>query len=169
MTASRWSIHVAAFSLLLGAACTETPRAGDELRLADRDAIQATLDRYIRGLDRLDTPTYLSAWTPDGEVSLYGEDVHSGHAALGEYIVQEKANRAAAQERGEGFIQFHQLSNQRIEFTGPDTAEHRAYWTASRRRPDGTINVAFIGRLTDQFQRRDGQWLLQRREVMSDP
>jgi hypothetical protein len=169
MATPRWSIHIATIALLLGSACTRTPQAADEMRLADRDAIQATLDRYIRGLDRLDRETYLSAWAEDGEVSLYGEEVHRGHAALGEYIVHEVAERAAARERGEGFIQFHQLYNQRIEFTGPDTAEHRAYWTASRRSPDGTIHVAFIGRLTDQFQRRDGQWLLQRREVLSDP
>lgn len=156
--------------LILTAACTgATPDADTGLRLADRDAIQATIDRYIRGLDRLDAPTYLSAWAEDGEVSLYGEDVHSGHDALAEYIVNEQASRAAAQEQGEGFVQFHQLSNQRIEFTGPDTAEHRAYWTASRRDPEGNIEVAFIGRLVDQFVRRDGEWLLQRREVFSEP
>jgi hypothetical protein len=166
-------MSMGALVLILAAACTGAPDASGDanegLRLADRDAIQGTLDRYIRGLDRLDVETYLSAWAEDGEVSLYGEEVHRGHAALGQYIVQEKSERAAAQERGEGFIQFHQLSNQRIEFTGPDTAEHRAYWTASRRRPDGSIHVAFIGRLVDQFRLRDGKWLLQRREVLSDP
>lgn len=169
----QWAKGTGVLVLLLTAACTGAPDAGgngvDNLRLADRDAIQATLDRYIRGLDRLDTETYLSAWAEDGEVSLYGEEVHRGHAALSEYIVHEKAERAAAQERGEGFVQFHQLYNQRIEFTGDDTAEHRAYWTASRRRPDGSIQVAFIGRLVDEFRLRDGEWLLQRREVLSDP
>jgi hypothetical protein len=156
-------------SLLLVVACTRAPEADVDLRLTDRDAIQATLDRYIRGLDRLDSDTYLSAWTPDGEVSLYGDEVHRGHEALAGYIVNEKAERATAQEKGEGFVQFHQLYNQRIEFTGPDTAEHRAYWTASRRRPDGTIEVAFIGRLVDQFRMQEGKWLLQRREVLADP
>lgn len=169
----QWAKGTGLLVLLLTAACTDAPDAAegaaDGLRLADRDAIQGTLDRYIRGLDRLDTQTYLSAWAEDGEVSLYGEEVHRGHAALGEYIVHEKAERAAAQERGEGFVQFHQLYNQRIEFTGADTAEHRAYWTASRRRPDGSIDVAFIGRLVDEFRLRDGKWLLQRREVLSDP
>jgi hypothetical protein len=169
MRVLRWPGCVVALALLLTAACTGAPETDGNLRLADRDAIQATLDRYIRGLDRLDTQIYLSAWAGDGEVSLYGEEVHRGHEALGQYIVHERAERAAAQERGEGFIQFHQLSNQRIEFTGPDTAEHRAYWTASRRRPDGSIQIAFIGRLVDQFRLRDGQWLLQRRDVMSDP
>jgi hypothetical protein len=168
MTVLRWPGRMGSLALLLVAACSGAPDASN-LRLADRDAIQATLDRYIRGLDRLDTEIYLSAWAGDGEVDLYGEEVHRGHEALGQYIVHERAERAAAQERGEGFIQFHQLSNQRIEFTGPDTAEHRAYWTASRRRADGSIQVAFIGRLVDQFRLRDGQWLLQRREVMSDP
>lgn len=169
MTAMRWSAPVATLALLLATGCTGEPDSDSGLRFADRDAIQATLDRYIRGLDRLDSETYLGAWAPDGEVSLYAGEVHRGHEALGQYIVHERAERAAAQERGEGFIQFHQLSNQRIEFTGADTAEHRAYWTASRRRADGSIEIAFIGRLVDQFQRRDGQWLLQRREVLSDP
>lgn len=170
MRISRWSGCLVMPVLILASACTDVaPDAGADMRLADRDAIQATLDRYIRGLDRLDAPTYLSAWAEDGEVSLYGEDVHRGHAALGEYIVSEKAARAAAAERGEGFVQFHQLSNQRIEFTGPDSAEHRAYWTASRRDAQGNVEVAFIGRLVDRFVRRDGDWLLQRREVSSDP
>lgn len=170
MMISRWTGGIAAFALALTAACTgATPEPDADLRLADRDAIQATIDRYIRGLDRLDAPTYLSAWTEDGEVSLYGEDVHSGHDALAEYIVNEQAARATAREQGEGFVQFHQLSNQRIEFTGPDTAEHRAYWTASRRDGEGNIEVAFIGRLVDQVVRRDGQWLLQRRELFDEP
>lgn len=171
MSASRLAgkVNLLAICLGMAAACTPPPPDTDDLRLADRDAIQATLDRYIRGLDRLDTDTYLSAWADDGEVSLYGDEVHRGHEALGGYIVHERSERAAAQERGEGFIQFHQLSNQRIEFTGPDTAEHRAYWTASRRTPDGRIEVAFIGRLVDQFVRRDGDWLIHKREVLSEP
>jgi hypothetical protein len=168
MQASRWSGFIAVVALMT-TACANKPATDDGARFADRDAIQATLDRYIRGLDRLDQETYLSAWATDGEVSLYGEEVHTGHEALAGYIVHEKAERAALAEKGEGFVQFHQLYNQRIEFTGPDTAEHRAYWTASRRRPDGSIHVAFIGRLTDEFRRRDGQWLLQRREVLGDP
>jgi hypothetical protein len=170
MTISRWTGCLASFALALTAACSGAPPDTDaDLRLADRHAIQGTLDRYIRGLDRLDTPTYLSAWAEDGEVSLYGEDVHQGHDALAEYIVQERAVRAAAQQQGQGFVQFHQLSNQRIEFTGPDTAEHRAYWTASRRNPAGQIEVAFIGRLVDQFVRHEGAWVLQRREVLAEP
>lgn len=170
MRSSAWSGCIASLALFLLVACSgATPEAGADMRLADRDAIQATLDRYIRGLDRLDAPTYLGAWAEDGEVSLYGEDVHRGHEALAEYIVSERAARAAAQEQGEGFVQFHQLSNQRIEFTGPDTAEHRAYWTASRRDAEGNIEVAFIGRLVDRFVKRDGVWLLQRREVFGDP
>jgi hypothetical protein len=170
MNISRWARCGAAVALVLTAACTgATPDPDADLRLADRDAIQATIDRYIRGLDRLDTETYLSAWTEDSEISLYGEDVHSGHEALAEYIVNERAARATAQEKGAGFVQFHQLSNQRIEFTGPDTAEHRAYWTASRRDAAGKIEIAFIGRLVDQVVRRDGEWLLQRREVLSEP
>jgi hypothetical protein len=168
MNASRLASSIAVLALMT-VACGSAPDAGDAQRSADRDAIQATLDRYIRGLDRLDQETYLSAWAADGEVSLYGEQVHRGHDALAEYIVHERTERAALQEKGEGFVQFHQLYNQRIEFTGPDTAEHRAYWTASRRRPDGSIHVAFIGRLIDQFRLRDGQWLLQRREVLADP
>jgi hypothetical protein len=156
---------------LLATACAPapTPSADAGLRLADRDAIEATLERYIRGLDRLDAEIYLSAWAEDGEISLYGEEVYGGHEALAAYVIDERAERAAARARGEGFVQFHQLANQRIEFTGPDTAEHRAYWTASRRGPDGSIEVAFIGRLVDTFVRRNGGWLLLRREVLSDP
>lgn len=173
MAMLQWTKGMGVLVLVLATACTGAPDAGgdagDGPRLADRDAIGATLDRYIRGLDRLDSETYLSAWAADGEVSLYGDEVHRGHEALAQYIVHEKAERAAAEERGEGFVQFHQLYNQRVEFTGAETAEHRAYWTASRRRPDGSIHVAFIGRLVDEFRLRDGKWLLQRREVLSDP
>ncbi len=176
MTIPRWAAFMAGFALALAACTSATPdtkvtanASASDMRFADRDAIQATLDRYIRGLDRLDAPTYLSAWAADGEVSLYGEDVHRGHEALAAYIVNEKAARVTAQERGQGFVQFHQLYNQRIEFTGPNAAEHRAYWTASRRDAKGNIQVAFIGRLVDQFVLRDGAWLLQRREVLSDP
>lgn len=182
MANSRWIGWVAGLALALTAACTggkpdaevnpaanANANGNADMRLADRDAIEATLDRYIRGLDRLDAPTYLSAWAEDGEVSLYGEEVHHGHDALAQYIVHEKQERVTAQQRGEGFVQFHQLYNQRIEFTGPDTAEHRAYWTATRRDTKGHIEVAFIGRLVDQFVQRDGEWLLQRREVLSDP
>jgi hypothetical protein len=159
----------AALVVIFVAACA-TALGGDAgLRLADRDAIEATLDRYTRGLDQLDAELYLSAWREDGEVVLYEDEVHRGHEALGAYVAHEASERAAARARGEERIQFHQYSNQRVEFTGADTAVHRAYWTASTRGPDGDVEVGFIGRLVDTFVRSDGEWLLARREVFADP
>jgi ketosteroid isomerase-like protein len=164
----------AAFAAALVTTASAAPAMGEEIdaaaRLADIEAIEATLERYVQGLDRLDAELYTSAWTPDGAVVLYEDEVHQGHEALAAYIAFETEEREAAAARGEPFVQFHQFYNQRIEFTGPDTAEHRAYWTSSRRDKDGEIDVGFIGRLTDTFVRQpDGSWLMSRREVFADP
>lgn len=160
---------LAASAGLLTAACATAPTGDDTVRLADREAILQTLDRYTRGLDQLDPELYVSAWTDDGEVVLYEEDVYRGREALAGYVEHEASLRAEARARGEERIQFHQYSNQLIEFTGGDTAVHRAYWTASSRGPAGDVQVGFIGRLTDTFVLRDGAWLIQRREVFADP
>jgi hypothetical protein len=160
-----------AAALMAVACATAAPQDADAgLRLADREAILGTLDRYTRGLDQLNPDLYVSAWAEDGEVVLYEDEVHSGHEALAGYVEHEAALRAEARERGDERIQFHQYSNQLIEFTGPDTAVHRAYWTASTRGSAGDVEVGFIGRLTDTFVRQtDGTWLIQRREVFADP
>ena len=138
-------------------------------RYADREAIEAVLERYVIGLDRLDADLYASAFAEDGEIVIYEETTHRGHEALRTYIAEVVAAMEALEAVGDGRLMFHMHYNQRIFFTGADTAEHHAYWTTTARMADGRIDDIGVGTLRDTFVRRDGEWKLLRRELFRDP
>jgi hypothetical protein len=120
-------------------------------------------------MDRLQPEAYADAFTPDGEIVIYGDDVHHGRAELIAYMQGVKDNQEAADARGELQQFFHMHYNQRIEVVDEDTAFHTAFWTTTARLPDGSVVDLAVGTLRDEFVKRDGEWLLFRRELFADP
>jgi hypothetical protein len=159
-----------AFSL---AACSPGPGMGDSgsARLADREAIAATLERYTRGLDRLDTELYLSSFAPSGVLMIY-ETPHQGPDALRKIIADETRLRLSQRDSGQPpRTLFHLETNSTIEFSSADHALHRAYWlTASRAgdRPEG-LTLLGVGSSSDELQKIGGKWLITRREIRAQP
>jgi hypothetical protein len=154
-------------------ACSPGPGVGHSGsdRLADREAIEATLERYTRGLDRLDAQLYLSSFAPNGVLMIY-ETKHQGHDALRKIIAEETRLRQSQRDLGQPpRTLFHLETNSTIQFSAPDHALHRAYWlTASRvgDKPEG-LTVLGIGSSSDALQKIDGKWLITLREIRAQP
>jgi SnoaL-like protein len=88
--------------LVAASACTRVSDA-DRLAaqcLADREEIEATLQRYLHGLDRLDAELYASSFAPDGEMIITGER-HQGRDAMRAIVAAEAALRQSTKERRE--------------------------------------------------------------------
>lgn len=153
--------------ILAASACSPAPSAGPAL--ADRQAIDATLARYTRGLDQLDADLYLSAFAPDGAVVVY-QDVFQGEDALRKLVTDEAELR-----RTEPRTLLHMEANSSVEFTAPDRAVHHAYWltfarTGAGAEPgSGDLSVIGAGVQTDELHKIDGEWLIVKRTITDGP
>jgi len=151
----------------------------DLQRLADRIAIQETLYRYARGIDRRNWDFLASAFHP-------GAQIHQGDfkGSIEQMIENVKARHAAIEQSA------HLMTNILIEFDGPaDAAPNGAvvetYFLAYLRNdalpaimrtaligggaPEaGKIDMRSLGRYIDRFERRDGHWRIARRVCIAE-
>ena len=150
-----------------GSHVRSTPSVG----IADHEAIEATLQRYTRGLDRLDPDLYVSSFAANGVLMIYAKK-YQGRDALRAIIAEEKQFRQAQQDRGQpARTLFHLEANSTIEISSPVPALHQAYWlTASRtgEKPEG-LTLLGVGSSIDELQKIDGKWLITRREIRGQP
>lgn len=164
------SLAVAVFAVT---ACTRTsdPDGAAAQRMVDREQIEATLQRYLHGLDRLDAELYAGSFAPDGELIITG-DRHQGRDAMRAIVAEEVKLRQSTKERGEpSRTLFHLETNSHLEFPAPDRALHSAYWLTVSRTSDAPagMNILAVGTSTDELRKIDGSWLITRREIMLQP
>ena len=147
------------------AACATSPELQ---RYRDREAIEATLERYMVGIDSMDETIYKSAFAEDATFELNGQ-VYEGRDAIGGIIAGVRANYDArvAQAAAEGApppnTLFHIRMNARIGFVDETTAIHRSYYETISQNPEGEVRVGAIGRYEDVLEKRDGEWLIVKR------
>jgi hypothetical protein len=151
----------------------------DLRRLADRIAIQETLYRYARGIDRRNWDFLASAFHP-------GAEIHQGDfkGSIEAMIESVKLRHAAIEQSA------HLMTNILIEFDGPaDSASSGAvvetYYLAYLRNgalpaimktaligggaPEADkIDMRSLGRYIDRFERRDGEWRIARRVCIAE-
>lgn len=145
----------------------------DELRIADRMAIQDCLFRYVRGVDRRDWPLVRSAYHPDAH------DDHGNYKGGIDGFVDSLVRRHATIEQS-----MHVIGNIVIEFDGPDSALLEAYFITHQRLgpeagdarlaylrggpvgPDQAVETEVIGRYVDRMTRREGAWRIAHRTVV---
>lgn len=144
-------------------------------RLADRQAIQDTMYRWCRAVDRLDRQGMLAVFHPEAT------DSHGAYigpvAGLVDWIVQRHQT-----------IPFssHLISNMLIEFASADAALVETYTRTIQRYPasakaalaplsggqlgpDGAgMDLFTSSRYLDLFERRAGQWLIAKRTLIQD-
>lgn len=159
--------------VLLASACAKTSEADDAAarRMADREQIEATLQRYLNGLDRLDAELYANSFAPDGDMIITGNR-HQGRDAMRAIVAQEAALRQSMKDRGEPpRTLFHLETNSRIEFPAADRAVHSAYWLTVSRTGEGPTGLSLlaVGTSTDELRKIDGNWLISHREIRTDP
>jgi hypothetical protein len=146
----------------------------DLQRLADRIAIQETLHRYARGIDRRNWDFLASVFHPGAIV-----DQGDFKGTIEDMIALVKQRHAAIEQSA------HMLTNILIEFDSPDGAVVESYYLAYLRNahlpavvkvallgPDageaGKIDMRSLGRYIDRFERRDGKWKIARRVCVAE-
>lgn len=131
-------------------------------RLQARAAIEDSLARYARAVDRRDWEALRECYHPDA-TDEHGE--FSG--TLDEFIRWVSARHATVP------FSSHFLGNCLIEFLDDTTAIVETYFNAIQRRPapngqGGDIDTDVIGRYVDRFEARDGTWKVAKRVVVYD-
>jgi hypothetical protein len=130
-------------------------------RLIDETAIKNVHLRYCRGVDRLDWDIVRSCYHPDGTDD-HGSAFNGGIDAFIDWV-------AAALPRYE--MTQHFTGNQLVEVDG-DTAWaehyaivfHRKAKTDDAPAADLIVNVRYV----DRMDRREGEWRISQRVVISD-
>jgi hypothetical protein len=147
------------------------PASSAAARAADREAIEMTLERYTRGLDRLDASLYVSSFAPDGVLMIY-EKAYRGREALRAIIAEETRLRRSQEAAGKTpRALFHLETNSVVEFSSPEAAVHRTYWLTATRVGDKPEDLSLlgVGSSIDELKKLNGAWLITRREIRSQP
>jgi SnoaL-like domain len=142
-------------------------------RLGDRFAIQDIIVRWCRTIDRLDLEKLEDLYHPDATEDhlMYKGDIKGYLAGL-----------RGRQESIECMSHF--VSNILIEFAGADVAVAETYCFAIMRfkegvtlppfvnvpvvRPDSKVDLLGHSRYVDRFERRNGEWRIANRVVVSE-
>ncbi len=139
--------------------------AADVRYLKDRAGIIDALNRYTRGLDRLDRDLLLSAYHPHatddrgGAYHPHGHDAPGGREARVDWLITEV---------GKLHHCSHHISNFTIEIDG-DQAHCEAYvLTTALDTPDAQTVTMGGARYNDRLERIDGLWAIAHREVIMD-
>lgn len=131
-------------------------------RLHDIHAIEQNLYRYARGVDRKDWALVRSAYHPDAY------DNHGSYKGDIDGFIESLQTRHATIERS-----IHLISNVVVEFIDDASALVESYFTAHQRiaagvAGDTAVDNQSIGRYLDHVTLRQGQWRIQRRDVVFD-
>lgn len=136
-----------------------TPTSRILAELADREAIRECLYRYARGVDRLDADMLRSAYWPDCI------DNHLEFSGDAEAFIAWAFPIMGTMDQTQ-----HMIANVLIALDG-QRADVESYFYGYHRinAPDGTkADVIGAGRYLDTFEKREDEWRILRRTVMTD-
>ena len=130
-----------------------------------RESIRVTLARYTMAGDRLREDAFVAAFTDDAVMESEGvptEDAfrYEGKAQIRQWIMRWR--ESTADTHAASFVRHH-LSTSLIEFTSPNTAKGRTYWTAYT-----DIGPDHCGVYVDEFRNTGDDWLIAHRRVRLD-
>ena len=124
----------------------------------DREAIKDCLYRYSRGVDRLDEEMLLSAYWPDAI------DHHLDFTGTAKEFVDWAFPQMRHMDQT-----MHIIANALITIRGA-AADVESYFYGIHRVDMGTHKADFVGagRYLDRFERRDDEWRIAERTVVTD-
>ncbi len=167
MTAAR-SLMAGVFGVAMlaaGASAASAKPAGAE----DRAAIADLMSRYMFALDTTDPEAYAATFAPDA-VLISGGGTEHGTAEIKKFVqgLKDRLNKDATGP-GRHFIALrHIYFNLELDVDG-NTAKGQAYWQTIRRMDNGQMPViAAMGRYEDEFVKKDGHWLIAKRDIIND-
>lgn len=128
------------------------------LELADREAIKECLYRYSRGADRLDADMLRTAYWPDVV------DNHMTFTGNCEEFIEWSFPIMKTMDQTQ-----HMVSNILINIHG-DFADVESYFYGFQRinGPDGKFDVIAGGRYVDRMEKREDEWRIIARHVVTD-
>lgn len=127
--------------------------------LLDRQAIHDCLLRYTRGVDRVDEALIRSAFHADA-LDFHGKSSAGSIDGFLAHWLPQQPSRESAQ---------HYVTNTTVELD-PDgvTAHVETYFFFVVKHLDGTLLRLSGGRYADRFEKRDGDWRIALRIVLSE-
>ncbi len=139
----------------------------ESARLADRMAILDLMAAYAQGVDRCDWELVRATFHPDAV------DDHGNFKGSVDELIDWVRTRHVDVEQS-----MHFLGNTRIEFADKDRAVAETYFIARQRRAgnmdaaggksDEQVDLEAFCRYVDVVERRDGNWRIARRTVVSE-
>jgi hypothetical protein len=125
--------------------------------LLDRQEILDCVSRYCRAVDRHDRELLASVFHPDAAVD------------LGEWAgpVRDLVAWADETHRGQDLSHSHNITSHSCEIDG-DTAHAESYVIQARLQRDGRTVTVAGGRYLDRLERRNGEWRIALRQLVSD-
>jgi uncharacterized protein (TIGR02246 family) len=134
----------------------------------DRAAIEETMSRYMFALDTANPDAYAGVYAPDGEIVIGGKVLEHGRDALHKYVEDLRKEWKLPEGRHWGKTR-HIYYNFTVDIKG-DKAEAQSYWQTLLANPDGGAwKVLATGVSEDSLVKIDGNWLISRRVIISDP
>lgn len=136
---------------------TTVSKLRDEL--PDREAIRECLYRYARGVDRLDEEMIRSAYWPDAI------DDHLNFVGTVDQFVDMAFPLMRRMDQA-----IHMIGNILIDMRGDEADVESYFWGIQRITGEGGTkqDVIAAGRYLDRFARRQDEWRIARRMVMTD-
>ena len=127
--------------------------------LLDREAIRDVLNRYCRAVDRLDAEMLRST---------YFEDAFDDHGPF-KGLRDDFVEWIIPFLRAEYLTTSHHLTTQVIEVDGDlASAESYVFLVQDRMSEGGRLRSTAHGRYVDRMERRNGEWRIARRHVVTD-
>lgn len=133
------------------------------------ECIRHTMARYTLSGDRLQVEDFIAVFTEDAVLESEGvsdsDNFHyRGRDSIGDWIRRWSNPPAHGTEPAQRatFVRHH-LATSLIEFTGPETAKAKTYWTAYT-----DIGPDHCGYYLDSFRNTGEGWLIAHRRVRLD-
>jgi len=133
-----------------------------------RESIRHTITSYNMAGDRLRVDEFVAVFTEDAIYEMDGVGGEGAVRNVGREVIRKwfsrwgRGSKDANPVNQAKFIRHH-LSTSLVEFTGPDTAKSRTYWTAYT-----DIGPDHGGYYLDKFQKSGERWLIAHRHVRLD-
>jgi uncharacterized protein (TIGR02246 family) len=135
-----------------------------DVRSQDIVAIQQLVVKYAQSYDALDVEGYVGVFAEDAVFTFTGSTLN-GRAEIRKFITDAKQRKASTPATGPVTKSYHSLSNTLIEFVSPTEAHHRSYWQIVSGPAGGPFTVGNMGVYEDVITKKNGQWLIQKRNI----
>ena len=132
--------------------------------IADAIGEEPADPREIAKQTGVDADMYASVFAEDAEFT-FGGKTYKGRDEIRKIVTDLKARRAAAQT-ADAPRSYHALSNTYIELVNDHEARHRSYWQTITGPSSGPFTVGGMGRYEDTLVKRNGTWLIQKRQIV---